>query len=316
MDAELDLDAATADKQQDDRAPWPGKRTLTDMVKRSSSAPLPTAIRQQLEGALGQDLTGVRVHTDAAAQEAAQALQANAFTIGQAIYFGAGTWDPSSRSGQRLIAHEVAHTVQQRGAAPVKLDTAEVSTPGDAHEVEAESFGMDFVTRAAAPTQVAPTPGPGQLPGQMPMPAPMPTPIAAVSRSVISRAVIMRDQGPLPGGIPPAGTLTVSAAPVSVNEAPLSDMVDGARRAIREARARGGTAAVVSEIGGMRGSATGVAARAIEDAVQAECSADEKTALSGRRPAAQDPAQGQPPGPQGPQGPQGATGPQTAGPQG
>jgi hypothetical protein len=75
---------------------------------------LPTGLRRALERPLAADLGGVRVHHDARAAAWSRSLGANAFTVGSGIYFAAGSYQPHTSSGRRLIAHEVAHTAQQR----------------------------------------------------------------------------------------------------------------------------------------------------------------------------------------------------------
>ncbi|HEX7836010.1 MAG TPA: DUF4157 domain-containing protein [Kofleriaceae bacterium] len=101
---------------------------------------------------LGTEVGHVRVHTGAESAEAARALGARAYTLGQDLHFGAGQYDPSSREGQHLIAHEVAHTVQQRGATPTRQHKLEVTSASDHAEVEADRFA-DAVTagQPAAP---------------------------------------------------------------------------------------------------------------------------------------------------------------------
>jgi hypothetical protein len=64
------------------------------------------------------DVGRVRIHTDARAAEAADALGARAFTIGSDIYFGAGEYAPGTGPGRKLLAHELAHTVQQQRGTP------------------------------------------------------------------------------------------------------------------------------------------------------------------------------------------------------
>ena len=61
------------------------------------------------------DFSGVSVHTGPAAAASAQAVHAKAYTVGEHIVFGAGRYNPSTGSGQQLLAHELAHVVQQRG---------------------------------------------------------------------------------------------------------------------------------------------------------------------------------------------------------
>jgi hypothetical protein len=104
----------------------------------STGTQLPEELREKFEGSLGTDLSSVRVHTGGASETAASAVSARAFAIGQDVHFGAGQYDPASESGQHLIAHEVAHTVQQRGGTPVQQNKLAVSHAGDALEVEAD----------------------------------------------------------------------------------------------------------------------------------------------------------------------------------
>jgi hypothetical protein len=83
----------------------------------SSSAPLPAPLREELERGFGAELSAVRIHRDAAAHAAARAHLANAFASGSDIYFSEGAFDAESPRGRRLIAHEVAHVLQQTGRA-------------------------------------------------------------------------------------------------------------------------------------------------------------------------------------------------------
>jgi hypothetical protein len=94
-----------------------------------------------LEPALGESLGEVRVHSDDAAAALARAVSARAFTVGNDIFFGAGEYRPGSHAGNELIAHEVAHTIQQRGAPSSGPLT--VSQPGDVLEREAEAVARD-----------------------------------------------------------------------------------------------------------------------------------------------------------------------------
>lgn len=75
--------------------------------------PLPDGTRAAMETRLGADLSGVRVHTGGDAARVARGIGANAFTVGRDVYFGENRWAPGSAAGDRLIAHELAHVVQQ-----------------------------------------------------------------------------------------------------------------------------------------------------------------------------------------------------------
>ena len=68
---------------------------------------------------MGADFSGVKVHTDAQADQLNQSIQAKAFTTGQDIFFRQGAYQPGSRGGQELLAHELTHTIQQ-GGTPIK----------------------------------------------------------------------------------------------------------------------------------------------------------------------------------------------------
>ena len=94
-------------------------------------------------GALGDPLDDVRVHTDDHANALASSVSARAFTTGSDVYFAKGEHNPGSSDGQQLMAHELTHVVQQRGATTSGPLT--VSQPGDALENEAEAAAGDVV---------------------------------------------------------------------------------------------------------------------------------------------------------------------------
>jgi hypothetical protein len=95
-------------------APAAVEQSIQQMRKGPAKG-LDAPVRDDLEGHIGSDLGDVRLHDNRAAGEAAEALNARAFTVGQDIFFGPGQYDPDSSGGRHLIAHEVAHTVQQGG---------------------------------------------------------------------------------------------------------------------------------------------------------------------------------------------------------
>ncbi len=78
-------------------------------------APLPTSLRSRLEDGLNANFQAVRVHADGESFRLNRALQAQAFTHGTDIYMGEGQYDPGSSQGQKLLAHELTHVVQQTG---------------------------------------------------------------------------------------------------------------------------------------------------------------------------------------------------------
>ncbi|MFT3695791.1 MAG: DUF4157 domain-containing protein [Kofleriaceae bacterium] len=124
-----------------------------DAVARASSSSgmsLPGTLMRKFESSLGADLSNVRVHTGGESQAAAGAVGAKAYTVGQDIHFGAGQYDPSSGAGEHLLAHEVAHTVQQQGGTPTRQNKMNVSTPFDAAESEADTAADAMVAGRSA----------------------------------------------------------------------------------------------------------------------------------------------------------------------
>src|SRR5262245_36396402 len=111
---------------------------------------LPGGLKTKFEASLGVDLSSVRVHTGDDSARAAESVGARAYAIGADIHFGAGEYDPGSSAGQELIAHEVAHTVQQRGGSQHAQYKLDVSQAGDALEVEADHAAAAMVTGAPA----------------------------------------------------------------------------------------------------------------------------------------------------------------------
>src|SRR5260370_2726584 len=74
------------------------------------------SVRAQMESAFGVDFSHVRIHTDTSAAVLSEHLNARAFTIGRDVAFGPGEYQPGTLVGDSLIAHELAHVVQQEGA--------------------------------------------------------------------------------------------------------------------------------------------------------------------------------------------------------
>lgn len=95
-------------------------RTLADenlvsqlQLTSGKGIPLPEQTRAEMEAVFGTDFSGVNIHTDGAADQMNQHLQSRAFTYNQDLYFKDGEYNPQSREGVRLLAHELTHAVQQ-----------------------------------------------------------------------------------------------------------------------------------------------------------------------------------------------------------
>ena len=115
-------------------APVPAVPSLVHEVTHSPGQPLDAVTRAFMEPRFGHDFSGVRVHTDDRAAASARAVDAQAYTVGRNVVFDARQYQPRTSPGQRLLAHELTHVLQQQGnqERPVR-----VGEPDDALEREA-----------------------------------------------------------------------------------------------------------------------------------------------------------------------------------
>ncbi len=114
-------------------------RADADSIVASGGQPLEQRTRGAMEQRFGHDFSGVRVHADARADASARAVHAHAYTLGDHIVFGQNRYAPGSVGGDRLLAHELTHVVQQRGASGGMQYRKAISHPSDAAEVEADT---------------------------------------------------------------------------------------------------------------------------------------------------------------------------------
>ena len=103
---------------------------------RGGGRPLDHGVRDRFAGPLGDPLDDVRVHDGPDAQRLAGSVAARAFAVGRDVFFAEGEHRPGTGEGDRLLAHELTHVAQQRGAPEGGGLT--VSEPGDALEREAD----------------------------------------------------------------------------------------------------------------------------------------------------------------------------------
>ncbi|MFN6526489.1 DUF4157 domain-containing protein [Nostoc sp. ChiSLP03a] len=87
---------------------------------RSGGQSMADNIREPMEVAFGADFSRVKVHTDGQSDQLNRSIQARAFTTGQDVFFRSGEYNPGSRGGQELLAHELTHVVQQNGGAVMR----------------------------------------------------------------------------------------------------------------------------------------------------------------------------------------------------
>ncbi|MBN2393303.1 MAG: DUF4157 domain-containing protein [Anaerolineae bacterium] len=98
-------------------------------VNRGGGSPLPDHLRADMETRFGNDFSTVRVHTGGEAEQLNRDLSARAFTHGSDIYMGSSQYNPDSTDGQRLLAHELTHVVQQTGHRAKNTHTTSTDTP-------------------------------------------------------------------------------------------------------------------------------------------------------------------------------------------
>jgi len=108
-----------------------------------SGATLSPALRAPFEALFGHDFSTVRIHADTEAASSAAAIQARAYTFGHHVVMGAGQWQPHTSAGNRLLAHELTHVVQQGTSSPGTAST--ISNPHDHAEHEAERVSEEGV---------------------------------------------------------------------------------------------------------------------------------------------------------------------------
>jgi hypothetical protein len=158
-------------------------------AKLGGGNPLPEHVRSQLEAGLNTDLSKVRVHTDSEADMLAKSVNAVAFTSGQDIFFQSGKFEPNTKTGYELLAHEVTHTVQQAGG-QVK--------PGIDSDPSLETAAQDSGAKLAAnfdPNAKATTPKTNQA-------SSAPTSSAGSSQAAVQR---LSDTSQLNQPVPAAG---------------------------------------------------------------------------------------------------------------
>lgn len=134
----------------------PGRTPQVD-IPEGGGAPLSAPVKRSMEKKLGADLSDVKVHTGGASAGAAEQLNARAFTVGSDVHFNGGQYDPSTKDGTELLAHELTHVVQAQKSAvqrkeedTVEADAAgkdgealEVSDPDEPAEREADSVAKE-----------------------------------------------------------------------------------------------------------------------------------------------------------------------------
>jgi hypothetical protein len=114
-------------------------------VLRSAGVAMDTGTRTFFEPRFGRDLSGIRLHTDAKAASSAHAVNALAYTVGHDVVFGAGRYAPYTAEGRQLLAHELAHVVQQSHGLHSASAPLRISEPSSYLERQADSAARDVI---------------------------------------------------------------------------------------------------------------------------------------------------------------------------
>jgi len=112
---------------------------------RGSGQPLDTHVEKSLSSAMGTDFGGVKVHTSPEADHLSRKLGARAFTTGQDVFFRDGVYNPHTLDGQKTIAHELSHVVQQGSGMGGGVGRMTVGAAHDPYEQEADSIASKVV---------------------------------------------------------------------------------------------------------------------------------------------------------------------------
>jgi hypothetical protein len=134
-----------------------------DVIGKGGGSPLDESTRTSMESRFGQDFGDVRVHTDAKASASAEAVGANAYTVGSDVVFRSGHFDASSPTGQRTIAHELSHVVQQRSGPVDGTDAPggiRLSDPSDRFERAADATASEVMNGSSTTAPAAPATAP------------------------------------------------------------------------------------------------------------------------------------------------------------
>jgi hypothetical protein len=124
-----------------------------DVIGKGGGSPLDESTRSSMESKFGQDFGDVRIHTDAKASQSAEAVGANAYTVGNEMVFRSGHFDASSPTGQRTLAHELSPVVQQRSGPVDGTEAAggiRLSDPSDRFERAADTTADQVMNAPSA----------------------------------------------------------------------------------------------------------------------------------------------------------------------
>lgn len=148
------VSALLGQQDEEERSP------VHDVVGSGGGSPLEPGARNFLEDRMGADFSDVRVHTGGRADESARSINAQAYTVGTDVVFRSGAYEPDTPGGRHVLAHELAHVMQQK-AGPVSGTPApggiSISNPSDSFEQSAERSAAQAMS--GGPVQTMPAGG-------------------------------------------------------------------------------------------------------------------------------------------------------------
>ena len=223
-------------------ATGPGPSTAPDIVHEvleGQGQPIPNKLRRDMEGLLGEDFADVRFHTGERASASAQAVAADAYTVGRHVVFASGQFNPGSVKGRQLLAHELSHAAGYRPGVMAPSGDLHISAPTEAAERQAVAISAGAVSRDAMPVtqprlfrQVAPI-----------------APLAGVS---VNHARVT---------VPPAAGLTFSATITPANASGVTLSIAGINATIDAGTTVNSTSGAITVAAGQTGGSANVEAR-------------------------------------------------------
>lgn len=113
--------------------------------QKGKGSKMDASTKKQMEKGFGADFSNITIHTDSVAEELSSDLGAQAFTHGNDVYFNTGKYNPNSKEGKHLLAHELTHTIQQKGKTAQKVQKQRAVNP------DHTSFSGTFANQLAVP---------------------------------------------------------------------------------------------------------------------------------------------------------------------
>lgn len=126
-------------------------QVVQSVLERRDGYTLDPQIRSDMKAHFKQDFGQVRIHTDTTAHRAAASINAAAFTVGNSIWFGQGQYQPYTDRGRYLLAHELAHTIQQHGQISSPQRSLLIGSVNDPAEAAADSAASAVLRNGVVP---------------------------------------------------------------------------------------------------------------------------------------------------------------------